>query len=70
MPVIKKSKVIISDEGGLLCHAAIISREMRKPCIISTKIAAKILKDGDFVEVDADKGVVKILKKNENNKNK
>lgn len=41
----------------------IVSREMKKPCIIGTKIATKVLKDGDFVEVDAGKGIVKILKK-------
>lgn len=56
----------ITDEGGLLCHAAIIARELQKPCIIGTKIATKILEDGDLVEVDADNGVVNIL---ENKKN-
>lgn len=53
----------ITDEGGLLCHAAIIARELKKPCIIGTKIATKVLKDGDLVEVDAEKGVVRILKR-------
>jgi len=53
----------VTDEGGITCHAAIISRELKKPCIIGTKIATKVLKDGDLVEVDADKGIVKILKK-------
>ena len=62
MPVLKKVSAIITDEGGITCHAAIISREMQKPCIISAKIATKVLKDGDMVEVDADKGVVKIIK--------
>ncbi|MFA5878522.1 MAG: PEP-utilizing enzyme [Candidatus Staskawiczbacteria bacterium] len=38
---------------------------MKKPCIIGTRNATKILKDGDFVEVDANKGIVKILKKHE-----
>ncbi|MCK4554574.1 hypothetical protein KAU19_06490 [Candidatus Parcubacteria bacterium] len=61
--LLKNVSAIITDEGGLLCHAAIISREMNIPCIIGTKIATKVLKDGDLVEVDADKGVVKILKK-------
>src|SRR3989344_5071563 len=50
---IKKSGAIITDEGGLTCHAAIVSREFGIPCIIATKIATKILKDGDIVEVDA-----------------
>jgi phosphohistidine swiveling domain-containing protein len=56
-------RVIFTDIGGITSHAAIISREFRIPCIIGTKIATKILKDGDLVEVDANKGVVKIIKK-------
>jgi len=59
--IMEKSKAIITDEGGMLCHAAIISREMEKPCIIGTKIATQILKDGDLIEVDANKGTIKIL---------
>lgn len=63
MPAAMKASAIVTDQGGVLCHAAIISRELRKPCIIGTKIATKVFKDGDLVEVDADKGVVKILEK-------
>lgn len=59
----QKAAAFVTDEGGILCHAAIVSREMKKPCIIGTKIATKVLKDGDLVEVDANKGVVKILSK-------
>lgn len=59
----KKAIGFITDEGGVTSHAAIIAREMNKPCIIGTKIATKILHDGDYVEVDASKGTVKILKK-------
>jgi phosphoenolpyruvate synthase/pyruvate phosphate dikinase len=58
----KLASAFVTDEGGLLCHASIIARELKKPCIIGTKIATKVLKDGDLVEVDADKGIVKILK--------
>jgi phosphoenolpyruvate synthase/pyruvate phosphate dikinase len=61
IPAMEKASAFITDEGGILCHAAIVSREMRKPCIIGTKIATKVLKDGDLVEVDADKGTVKKL---------
>ncbi len=53
----------VTDEGGILCHAAIIAREMKKPCVIGTKIATQVLKDGDLVEVDADTGVVRIVEK-------
>lgn len=62
MSVMKKAAAFITDEGGITCHAAIMSREMNKPCIIGTRIATKILKDGDLVEVDAHKGIVKIIK--------
>ena len=65
MPAMRLAAAIITDEGGITCHAAIVARELKKPCIIGTKIATKVLKDGMMVEVDADKGVVKIL----NNKN-
>ena len=58
-----KAGAIITEEGGICSHAAIVSRELKIPCIIGTKIATKLLKDGDEVEVDANKGVVKILKK-------
>lgn len=57
-----KAKAIITDEGGMLCHAAIISREFGIPCIVGTHKATEVLKDGMEVEVDADSGVVKILK--------
>ncbi len=61
-PVIKESTAIVTDEGGITCHAAIISRELNVPCIIGTKIATKILKDGDLIEVDAERGIVRKLK--------
>jgi phosphohistidine swiveling domain-containing protein len=60
---IKLAGAIVTNEGGLTCHAAIIARELKKPCIVGTKIATQVLKDGDLVEVDANKGIVKILKK-------
>lgn len=63
LPVFSRARAIVADEGGITSHAAITARELRKPCIIGTKIATKVLKDGDMVEVDADKGVVKILKR-------
>ena len=65
LSLMKKAAAFITDEGGITCHAAIVSRELKKPCIIGTKIATKVLKDGDLVEVNADKGVVKIIKSNE-----
>jgi phosphohistidine swiveling domain-containing protein len=61
VPAMKRSAAIITDEGGLLSHAAIMSREFNKPCIIATKIATKLLKNGDTVEVDAQSGRIKII---------
>lgn len=63
MSFIQKSGAMVTDEGGVTCHAAIVSRELKIPCIIGTKIATQVLKDGDLVEVDASAGVVKILEK-------
>ena len=63
VPLMKKASAIVTDEGGITCHAAIVSRELKIPCIIGTKNATQVLKDGMKVEVDANKGIVKILKK-------
>ena len=57
----RKASAIVTDEGGMTCHAAIVSRELGIPCIVNTRIATKLLKDNDLVEVDADKGVVRKL---------
>ena len=64
VPAMRNAIAIITDEGGLLSHASIVSRELGKPCVVGTKVATKALKDGDLVEVDANKGTVRILKKN------
>ncbi len=61
IPIIKRFSAIVVDEGGITSHAAIISREFKIPCIVNTKIATQVLKDGDLVEVDTEKGVVKII---------
>ncbi len=61
IPAMKKAAAFVTDEGGIICHAAIVAREMKKPCIIGTKIATQILKNGDMIEVDADNGMVRKL---------
>jgi pyruvate,water dikinase len=61
VPALKKAAAIITDEGGITCHAAIVSRELGIPCIIGTKIATKVLKDGNIVEIHGATGVIKIL---------
>ncbi|MDP2642192.1 MAG: PEP-utilizing enzyme [bacterium] len=62
MPACKKAGAIITDQGGLLSHAAIVSRELNIPCIVGTGNATEIFKNGDLVEVDAENGIVTILK--------
>ena len=64
IPALKKASAIITDEGGITCHAAIISRELKIPCIIGTINATNTIFDNDFLEVDANKGNIKIIKNN------
>ncbi|MFA5877877.1 MAG: PEP-utilizing enzyme [Candidatus Staskawiczbacteria bacterium] len=59
MDIASKAAAIITDEGGMLSHAAIISRELHIPCVVGTHYATRVLKDGDLVEVDAYSGIVK-----------
>jgi pyruvate,water dikinase len=62
VPLMRRAAAVVTNEGGITSHAAIVSRELRIPCIIATKIATQFLKDGDMVEVDADQGIVTIIK--------
>ncbi len=62
VPVMERAAAFVTNEGGITSHAAIVAREMNKPCIIGTRIATKVLKDGDLVEVDAFRGIVKKIK--------
>ncbi len=61
LPIMHASSAILTEIGGLLCHAAIVSRELKIPCVIGIQHLTQILKDGDMVEVDADSGVITIL---------
>ena len=63
VPYLPKVSAIVTDEGGITCHAAIVSHELKKPCIIGTGNATELIQTGDLVEVDADKGVIKKLYK-------
>jgi phosphohistidine swiveling domain-containing protein len=63
LPLMKKASAFVTDAGGLLSHAAIVARELKKPCILATENASKVIKDGDLVEVDANNGIVRILKR-------
>jgi len=59
VPAMERAAAIVTDEGGLLSHAAIVSRELGIPCLVGTKIGTKVFKDGDLVEVDTQKGLIK-----------
>ncbi len=59
VPSMKKAAAIVTDEGGLTCHASIVSRELNIPCVVGTKVATSTFKDGDMVEVDASNGIIR-----------
>ncbi len=59
VPIMKKAAAIVTEQGGITSHAAIVSREMKKPCVIGTKIATSALLNGEVVEVDAHNGIVR-----------
>ena len=61
IPAMRKASAIVTDEGGITCHADIVARELKKPCVVGTKIATEVFVDGDLVEVDANSGVVRRL---------
>jgi len=61
LPAITKARAVVTDFGGILCHAAIVSRELKIPCVVGTKNATQILKDGDKIEIDIKNGTVKII---------
>ena len=61
MEILKLCKGIITDEGGTLCHAAIHARELKKPCLVGTKVATKLFKNGDRVRIDTKEGVARII---------
>ena len=70
MNAIVKSNGIITEEGGILSHASVISRELKKPCIIAFKGITKLIKDGDLIELNAEEGSVKIIESSLNAYNK
>jgi len=63
MAACSKAAAIVTDEGGLLSHAAIVSRELGIPCIVGTKFATTMIKTGDLIEVNANHGVVRVLER-------
>ncbi len=58
LPVMKRAAAFVTNEGGITCHAAIVARELQKPCIIGTRIATTTFRDGELLEVDGVAGTV------------
>jgi pyruvate,water dikinase len=58
VPAMRRVSAIVTDEGGMTCHAAIVSRELGTPAVVGTKKATKLLKDGQIITVDGEKGTI------------
>ena len=58
VPAMRRVSAIVTDEGGMTCHAAIVSRELGTPAVVGTKKATKVLKDGQIITVDGEKGTI------------
>ncbi|RUO92460.1 phosphoenolpyruvate synthase [Corallococcus sp. AB018] len=59
VPTLRRAAAVVTDSGGMTCHAAIVSRELRKPCVVGTRSATKVLRDGEEVTVDGAAGTVR-----------
>lgn len=62
VPIMRKAAAIVAEEGGLTAHVSVISREMGIPCVVGVNNVTRELKDGNLVEVDADKGIVRKIR--------
>ena len=60
-PVFARIKATVSDIGGIMCHASIVSREYGLPAVVGTGTATATIKTGQIIRVDGDKGIVTIL---------
>ena len=58
VPAMRRVSAIVTDEGGMTCHAAIVSRELGTPAVVGTKKATKVLKEGQIITVDGEKGII------------
>ena len=58
VPAMRKVAAIVTDEGGMTCHAAIVSRELGTPAVVGTRKATKTLEDGQLISVDGEKGLI------------
>ncbi|XXT21303.1 phosphoenolpyruvate synthase [Sorangium sp. So ce429] len=58
VPAIRRAAALVTDSGGMTCHAAIVSRELRIPCVVGTRSATRTLRDGELVTVDGAHGKI------------
>ncbi|MFA6514408.1 MAG: PEP-utilizing enzyme [Patescibacteria group bacterium] len=63
VPILSRVGAIVAEEGGITAHVSVISREMKIPCVVGLSHVSKEIKDDDWLEVDANQGIVKILKR-------
>lgn len=61
LPLMQKAGAVVTNRGGVTCHAAIVARELGIPCIVATRNATTVLKNGQLVTVDANNGVVQVV---------
>lgn len=69
VPIMRRAAAIVAEEGGLTAHVSVVSREFGIPCVVGIPHITTILKDGDRVEVDAERGVVTVLKRAKSEEN-
>jgi phosphohistidine swiveling domain-containing protein len=62
VPIMHLAKGIVAEEGGLTSHVSVVSREFKIPAIVGIRGITKIIKDGDMISLDSEKGIIKILK--------
>jgi pyruvate,water dikinase len=60
LPLMKQAAGFVTNRGSLLSHASIAARELSKPCVVATKEATEVLKNGDIVEVDGSGGIISL----------
>ncbi|KPA11120.1 PEP-utilizing enzyme, mobile region domain protein, partial [Candidatus Magnetomorum sp. HK-1] len=60
-PIFSSVSAVVTDNGGILCHGAIVAREYGIPAVVGTGMATQIILDGQEIEVNGDQGIVKII---------
>ncbi len=58
LPLMRRASAIVTEQGGILTHAAITARELKIPCVTGVKKVTQLLRDGDRIEVDATQGTI------------